>query len=225
MKRKPPAALPPGYGQIIVEIKGQKAEGWGAKIIDRLSQDLQNEFPGQQGFSPRNLKYMRAFAEAWPETAMVHQPDSQPNDSNPTKSGVVPATLAQIAEPVPVIVHQPGAQLPWKHQCLLLDKLDQPAERLWYAAKAVEQGWSRDMLALQIGLILCRAKNRIIAEYALRDLHKPIGVSDYVTRLVASLPKEIQGSVPSVKEIESGIAPAAKPIGPRKSVTRPARKQ
>jgi hypothetical protein len=33
-----------------------KAEGWGAKIIDRLSQDLQNEFPGQQDFSPRNLK-------------------------------------------------------------------------------------------------------------------------------------------------------------------------
>ena len=46
----------------------QQAEGWGAKVIDRLSRDLQNEFPGQQGFSPRNLKYMRAFAEAWPQT-------------------------------------------------------------------------------------------------------------------------------------------------------------
>jgi hypothetical protein len=39
-----------------------KAEGWGANVIDRLSQDLRNEFPGQQGFSPRNLKYCRPGA-------------------------------------------------------------------------------------------------------------------------------------------------------------------
>jgi len=134
--------------------------------------------------------------------------------------------LAQAARELePPILPQAVAEIPWGHNVVLIEKVKDPAQRLWYAAKAVEQGWSRDMLALQIGLILCRAKNRIIAEYALRDLHKPIGVSDYVTRLVASLPKEIQGSVPSVKEIESGIAPAAKPIGPRKSVTRPARKQ
>ena len=55
----------------------QEAEGWGTKVIDRLSRDLQNEFPGQQGFSPRNLKYMRAFAEAWPDPAFVQQPAAQ----------------------------------------------------------------------------------------------------------------------------------------------------
>src|SRR5437879_1233049 len=54
-----------------------KAEGWGAKIVDRLSLDLQNEFPGQEGFSPRNLKYMRAFAEGWPDRAFVQQPAAQ----------------------------------------------------------------------------------------------------------------------------------------------------
>jgi hypothetical protein len=42
----------------------QQAEGWGAKIIDRLAHDLQNEFPGTEGFSPRNLKYMRSLAGA-----------------------------------------------------------------------------------------------------------------------------------------------------------------
>lgn len=68
-----------------------------------------------------------------------------------------------------------------------------------------------------IGLILCRAKNRIIAEYALRDLQKPIGVSGYVTRLVECLPQELQAAVPSVKEIESGLsASATKPRTPRK---------
>jgi len=40
--------------------------------------------------------------------------------------------------------------LPWYHHLALLDKLDKPADRLWYAAKAVEFGWSRDILALQI---------------------------------------------------------------------------
>ena len=42
----------------------QHAEGWGTKVIERLARDLQTEFPGVEGFSPRNLKYMRAFAEA-----------------------------------------------------------------------------------------------------------------------------------------------------------------
>jgi hypothetical protein len=51
----------------------QQAEGWGAKIIGRLGHDLQNEFPGTEGFSPRNLKYMRRLAEAWPEPEIVPQ--------------------------------------------------------------------------------------------------------------------------------------------------------
>src|SRR3546814_1594617 len=44
-----------------------KNAGWGAKIIDRLSADLKNEFPDVRGFSVRNLKYMRVFADAYPE--------------------------------------------------------------------------------------------------------------------------------------------------------------
>jgi predicted nuclease of restriction endonuclease-like (RecB) superfamily len=51
----------------------QQAEGWGAKVIDRLGRDLQARFPGVEGFSPRNLKYMRTLAEAWPDPAMVPQ--------------------------------------------------------------------------------------------------------------------------------------------------------
>jgi predicted nuclease of restriction endonuclease-like (RecB) superfamily len=51
----------------------QGSEGWGARVIDRLSHDLQVEFPGVEGFSPRSLKYMRSFAEAWPEKAIVQQ--------------------------------------------------------------------------------------------------------------------------------------------------------
>jgi predicted nuclease of restriction endonuclease-like (RecB) superfamily len=56
-----------GY-QILVR---QGQEGWGAKVIDRLSFDLKEAFPDMQGFSPRNLKYMRAFAAAYPDRAIV----------------------------------------------------------------------------------------------------------------------------------------------------------
>jgi predicted nuclease of restriction endonuclease-like (RecB) superfamily len=49
----------------------QDAQGWGTKVIDRLSADLRQAFPDMQGLSPRNLHYMRAFAAAWPELAIV----------------------------------------------------------------------------------------------------------------------------------------------------------
>ena len=95
----------------------QHREGWGAKVIERLAQDLRNAFPDMKGFSPRNLKYMRAFAEAWPEEPFVQE----------------------------VL-----AQLPWYHQLALLDKLDSADQRRWYAAKAIEHNWSRNVLVMQI---------------------------------------------------------------------------
>ncbi|MBT8160362.1 MULTISPECIES: YhcG family protein [Arthrobacter] len=101
-------------GKLILDRQG--SEGWGAKVIDRLSADLQSAFPGAAGFSPRNLKYMRAFAEAWPDYAIV----------------------------------QRIAQLPWIHQISLIQKLSDPESRLWYAAAAVEHGWSRNVLVHHI---------------------------------------------------------------------------
>lgn len=95
----------------------QQSEGWGAKIIERLAHDLQIEFPGVEGFSPRNLKYMRSLAEAWPE---------------------------------PEIVPQLVALLPWGHLRVLLDQLKDPGLREWYLRAAVQYGWSRNVLVLQI---------------------------------------------------------------------------
>ena len=106
------------YWQIGRDILAQQAEqGWGAKVIERLAHDLRTAFPEMKGFSPRNLKYMRAFAEAWPDSEFVQ------------------AVLAQ---------------LPWYHQLALLDKLPNPKERQWYAAKAIEHSWSRNVLVMQI---------------------------------------------------------------------------
>ena len=46
---------------------------WGAKIIDRLSYDLRTAFPDVQGFSTRNIKYMRKFADSWPDLELVQR--------------------------------------------------------------------------------------------------------------------------------------------------------
>jgi predicted nuclease of restriction endonuclease-like (RecB) superfamily len=54
-------------------LQRQQNEGWGAKVIDRMSYDLQQAFPDMQGFSPRNLKYMRKFAEAWTDFQIVQR--------------------------------------------------------------------------------------------------------------------------------------------------------
>src|SRR5437773_7876222 len=55
----------------------QQQQGWGAKVIDRLAHDLRREFPDLKGFSKRNLTYMRAFAEAWPDEQFVQQVAAQ----------------------------------------------------------------------------------------------------------------------------------------------------
>lgn len=48
------------------------------------------------------------------------------------------------------IVHQLAAQIPWMHNCILLDKIHSPERRLWYINKTIENGWSRNVLALQM---------------------------------------------------------------------------
>jgi predicted nuclease of restriction endonuclease-like (RecB) superfamily len=296
-------------GRMILE--RQDLEGWGAKVIDRLAADLRGAFPDMQGLSPRNLKYMRAFAAAWPDLEIVQR--------------VV-------------------AQIPWRQNLALLERLGDAPIRLWYAEQTIRNGWSQPILCLQIesraherqgkaitnfpatlppgdsdmarqtfkdpylfdflgtadprrereveraliehiqrfllelgagfafvgrqvllevggqdflidllfyhlklrcyvvielkavpfepafagqinmylsavddllrhpedkptiGLLLCRSKNKLVVEYALRDMKKPIGVAQWGTRIVKSLPKELKGSLPTIKEIENELA-------------------
>ena len=56
-----------------------------------------------------------------------------------------------------------------------------------------------------IGLLLCKTKDNYVVEYALRDIKKPIGIATYKTKLVESLPKNLRGSLPTIKEIEAEL--------------------
>lgn len=76
-----------------------------------------------------------------------------------------------------------------------------------------------------IGLILCKRRDRIIAEYALRDMSKPIGVSEWQTKLVQSLPKNLRNALPTVEQIEAELAGVEKRAPIKKSPKRRAKKQ
>ncbi len=113
-------------------LERQQNEGWGAKVIDRLSHDLKSAFPDMSGFSPRNLKYMRAFAAAWSSRELVQR------------------TVAQ---------------LPWRSNLTLLEKLEDPELRLWYAQKAIENGMGKDMLTIQIETRLHERQGKAITNF------------------------------------------------------------
>jgi predicted nuclease of restriction endonuclease-like (RecB) superfamily len=70
------------------------------------------------------------------------------------------------AWPDPEVVQRSVAQLPWRHQIALLEKLNKPDQRLWYAATAIEEGWSRDILALKIDLKLHERRGKAITNFA-----------------------------------------------------------
>ncbi len=133
-------------------LQHQQAEGWGTKIIDNLAKDLRSEFPDIKGISPRNLKYMRAFAEAYPQ--FVQLPAAQINKTvqQPVgqleKGQIVQVLLAKLNESE--FVQQPAAQLPWFHICTLLDKVKDSNERLFYMQKAAAHGWSRNVMVHHI---------------------------------------------------------------------------
>lgn len=117
----------------------QKAEGWGAKVIEQLSNDLRSAFPEMRGFSSRNLKYMRKFAEIWDDEQFVQQA---------------------------------AAQIPWFHNCVILDKTKTTEEREFYIQKTIENGWSRNILVLQIESNLYERQGNAVTNFEL-TLPKP----------------------------------------------------
>ena len=286
----------------------QQRESWGAKVIDRLAADLKRAFPEMKGFSPRNLKYMRAFAEAWPEEAFVQEVLAQITwyhnltllEKLAAESDRIWYARASIQHGWSrnVLVHQietalhkragaavtnfdrtlppPQSDLaqqitkdPYTFDFLTIDQdaHERELERgllahlrdfllelgvgfafvasqyrldvggsdffidlLFYhlklrcfvvvdlKAKAFEPEFAGKMnfyLAAvddllrhpddkpSIGLIICKTKDQIVAEYALRNTTTPIGVSEY--KLSEPLPTDLKGSLPTIEELESEL--------------------
>ena len=77
------------------------------------------------------------------------------------------------------------------------------AGQLNFYLSAVDGILKRDEDNPSIGLLLCKSKNNLVAEYALKDMSKPMGVSEY--KITKSLPEELEKQLPSVEDIESRI--------------------
>lgn len=301
-------------GKEIVE--RQAKDGWGSNVIDRIARDIQNEFPGIEGFSRTNMGRMRAFYLAY---------------------SISPQAVGNLEQ-------LPMFNIPWGHNIAIFEGVKSLDERLWYANMVIQEGWSRnalmdsikiktyerhgkaitnfhdrlpnphsqlahdtlkdpynfDFLELArghiekdlengllkhiekflcalgqgfsfvgrqvnlvignkdfyidllfyhlnlrcfvvielkavdfkpefagkmnfylsavddlmkhpadnptIGILICKRKDNFIAEYALRDIHKPMGVAEYETKIVSSLPKKLKGKLPTIDEIEAELS-------------------
>jgi len=132
----------------------QKAEGWGKSVIEKLAADIQAAFPGLEGFSANNIWRMRAFYLAYLERAELLAPPVQ--ETNPRKLAQ-PAQEIAVGRPstklAPAVQVLPPAEIlaiPWAHNIVIVQKIKDHETRLWYARMTAEQGWSRNILALQI---------------------------------------------------------------------------
>lgn len=295
-------------GHDILDLQAQR--GWGARVIDRLASDLRHAFPDMKGFSTRNLKYMRSFAQVWTEIEFVQQAVAQipwghnvrimekvtdPEArrfyvhktlehgwsrsilllqieqrlherqgkalSNFDRTLIPPQSdLAQQLTKDPYCfdfltladdVHERdlerglvqhiqnfllelgvgfsfvGTQVHLEvgNQDFYLDMLFYHLKLRCYVVVELKAGVFKpeyagklnfylsaadDLLRHEhdqptIGILLCKSKDDVVVEYALRDVNKPIGVAGWETQLVESLPDELKGSLPTIAQIEEEL--------------------
>lgn len=298
------------YHEIGREIlERQSVQGWGAKVIDRLSADLRAAFPDMKGFSSRNLKYMKFFAQECPEFTIGQQSAAQlpwfhivtliTKLSDPVLRNWYAREAMARSWPRDTLTIEIKNQLHRRHGAAVTNferRLDQPQAGL--AAQILKDPYHFDFLGLgdeaherdienalvrhitrfllelgagfafvgrqfrlevagdeffidllfyhtrlkcyvvvelkahafkpehagqlnfylsavdaqikaaddkpTIGLLLCRTQNRLVAEYALSGIEKPIGVAEY--QLVRSLPEPLDTSLPSIEEIEAELS-------------------
>jgi predicted nuclease of restriction endonuclease-like (RecB) superfamily len=299
------------YWQIGREILDrQQQQGWGAGVVDQLARDLKEAFPDMRGFSPRNLKYMRSLAQAWPDVEFVQQPAAQlpwfhlctlldkvkdPEQRNwyagktlehgwsrqvltmqietaaHARAGsavtnfreTLPSPQSDLArealkdpyifdfldltenaqerdieqaltQHITRFLLELGAGFAFvgrqyrldvggdefiidllfyhlKLRCYLVVELKTTAFRPEYAGQlnfylsAIDAQVKAPDDQPTIGLLLCKEKNRLVAEYALRGVAKPMGVAEY--QLLRQVPESLETELPSIDQIEAELRP------------------
>lgn len=152
----------------------QKLNGWGTKAIEQLAMDIQNEFPGISGFSRANVFRMKAFFSSYE---------------------IVAQAVRQF-ETLPITM------IPWGHNVLLIQKLKNNEQRLWYAKKALDCGWSRSTLENWIKSDLYHREGKAITNFqqtlpatdsdmAQQSLKDPY-IFDFLTLHTRHLEKDIE---------------------------------
>ncbi|KVU03058.1 hypothetical protein WK60_30515 [Burkholderia ubonensis] len=299
------------YWQIGRDIlERQQLQGWGAKVIDQLARDLKDAFHDMRGFSPRNLKYMRALAQAWPAPEFVQQAvaqlpwshvvtlldklkdpatrdwyagkslehgwsrnvlamqidtqahtragsavtnfdarlpppqsdlarealkdpyvfdflglteDAQERDIEQALTRHVTRFLLELGAGFAFVGRQYRLEVGGdeffidllfyhlKLRCYVVVELKATPFRPDYAGQlnfylsAVDAQLRAPEDQPTIGLLLCRERNRLVAEYALRGMANPMGVAEY--QLLRQIPKSLESGLPSIDRIEAELRP------------------
>lgn len=308
------------YWQIGHEILvRQQASGWGARVVERLAEDLRREFPDLRGLSRTNLLYTRAFAAAYPDAEIVHQLVGQVPWGHHTilldKAHGLEERIWYVRQIIEhgwsrnVLIHQVesglyerrgqavtnfGRTLPEAQSDLAVELIKDPyhfsfismghdleerelerallthvrdfllelgvgfafvgsqyrlqvggqdyhldllfyhirlkcyvavelkvgsfkpeyAGKMNFYLSALDDRLRQEGNGPSIGLVLCKERNRVVAEYAVRGMATPIGIAEY--RLTDDLPAQLRESLPSPEQLESELA-GAKTGGDRDS--------
>ena len=141
-------------------LEKQKSLGWGAQVIDRLSADLSRRFPDDRGYSVRNLKNMRSFAKAYP-----HYPIVQVSLAQLRKLPICQAALEQLQTEQAEFVQVPLAQISWYHHISLISKVKDDVTRAFYILETATNGWSRDVMMMQVANKYIEAKGKAITNF------------------------------------------------------------
>lgn len=152
-------------------LQKQEQEGWGKQVIEQLSKDLISRYPDDHGYSIRNLRYMKRFASEYPDFPIL-----QVSLAELKKLPILQATLAELENEGKEYVQIPLAQISWYHHISLLSKVKDEAQRAYYITETAQNGWSRDVMLLQIGNGYIHAKGHTINnfEQTLPPLHSDL---------------------------------------------------
>jgi len=143
-------------------VQKQEAQGWGAQIIDLLSADLQKRYKGESGYSERNLRNMKRFANEYPDFPFLQVPRAKFDEY--TIRPIWQAALAKL-EDDEQFVQVPLAQITWYHHISLIGKVKDVSERAFYVLKTAENGWSRNVMLLQVENDLYRNQGKAINNF------------------------------------------------------------
>lgn len=205
----------------------QKKEGWGSKVIDKLSKAIRSQYPDKKGYSARNLIYMCQFAKAYPMEILIEMGKVEELLNNPSVDNVLQLTnelnqftqepLAQIQSTENqgyIITQQPVAQLGdiaetlsaiynsdirkieetfkqspivrtnWASHVILLNTKLPLGERYWYIAQAVANGWSSNVLQMQIetNLFARQIETKKVNNFAVRLPNPQSDLANYLMK-------------------------------------------
>ena len=188
----------------------QASAAWGQGLLAQISADLTQEFPGVSGFSERDLKYIRQWVQFWGVGSGGEPIGQQPVaqlQSIPWGHNLAIISKCQTRAEALYYVQQTQTH-GWSRAVLT----HQIESGLWHREGRAVTNFAHTLPSTQsdlarqdgdaptIGLLLCKSKDRLVAEYALSDIQKPMGLSTYT--LSHTLPEALRGKLPSIEQLE-----------------------